>query len=755
MARPGLRRLLLAPGRLCLLLLIVSALPAADEDDDPDLRRGRWGDLKIVDLERCLPLHVPADLRHQDVDLRSLTAAVASRHGRTVFPAADGRGAILFDDVYADEVAALATDLSSTEVQTRREAAGRAGWVRDPKTITLLLVAARDVDPDTATLARISLRRLGWDAVWLIDPAAIDLAVIDGRPETHPLAGADPAGLVRHLDLLVNSAWVDDRTHCFNTVQALGQAGATRSLFPLLVHRDPVVRQAAIHALRRSADPAAVEALARILEQASSSESDRSAAFVGLCQALPPERRQTVWTTLTSDPHASRQRLWARLSSLEGDDGDWSLRILLTAAASSDRPQAWNAAGSLGSRLLRTRSVIPLTDLPAGAESLIWRLADLPAGADLVLEAARAAEPRRRQAACYALGQRGDAVALNLLSTLVHDTDPSVQEAACVALGEHGGDEALVLIERLLRDPKTTVRQRSGIYRNLPRFGGETTARFLTPVFDRKGTSEDELLAAIPPLTRLESRRAAPLILACLRSRHRAVRVAAVPLLPRLPWLAAAPWWLSALADTQPKARSEALQHLAKVDLPAALALVVKAAGDPDAHVRRAAIKALGTMTGGSRHRDLIVAAGNDPDLRVRQAAFLALGRLRSPPATNLLLAETWLEHPDPEIRSTVAQALGLRETPETTLALLRLADDTQVEVRQAALRATACHLGTSAQALLVGRLEAPDPDRRLETVTALAGQDRSFDLLHQRWGSETDERVHAAIVAAIGPRTP
>jgi RNA polymerase sigma factor (sigma-70 family) len=113
------------------------------------------------------------------VEGRKLIEVVAA--SRRLKPAwsRDGSVAVLHEGVPDAEVDVLRKDLASPDAAVRRDAAWRAGWMRDARVVPLLVKAAKDADTRTARKAVEGLRRLEWKAVAALDETAIDLLAVE------------------------------------------------------------------------------------------------------------------------------------------------------------------------------------------------------------------------------------------------------------------------------------------------------------------------------------------------------------------------------------------------------------------------------------------------------------------------------------------------------------------------------------------------------------------------------------------------
>ncbi len=218
---------------------------------------------------------------------------------------------------------------------------------------------------------------------------------------------------------------------CAPDIAQLEQSGDIPGLLKNLDQDDPQLRQAAIEALGRVGDSAALEPLLAALEEADPalSQAASQAAQQVLARLADPAAIPTLDQALQhSDPAIRRAALDAigRLGGVEALDP--------LAAALSD-PQLE----------LRQAAATRLAQVIQGLEQ---------AGDSPALQAALAhTHPQVRGQAAAALGRLGGEGALESLLAALQDDDPSVRQALVSALAELGEPALAALSELFYDDP--------------------------------------------------------------------------------------------------------------------------------------------------------------------------------------------------------------------------------------------------------------------------------------------------------------
>ena len=258
-------------------------------------------------------------------------------------------------------------------------------------------------------------------------------------------------------------------------------------------------------------------------------------------------------------------------------------------------------------------------------------------------------------------------------------------------------------------------------------FGGFAAQLMVELLQDTEGSEWRDIRARrriILALGNYRDRRVAEVIAEYLGDESRDVRIAAVESLRRMRATDALEVLIPRLEDSDLRVRRSAARTLAGVNgqgLRPAFDVLEKALRDNDASVRKYAAEALGN-TADERVIDLLVNALQDPDQNVRKHAARALGNIDSEDVIEALIAAlrdeytrrdaaeslrkagkqrgidaaieamvTDLEHHDPRVRSSAAEALGQFGDRSIIPRLRHIAEsDADYHVRRAALFALA-----------------------------------------------------------------
>jgi HEAT repeat protein len=321
-----------------------------------------------------------------------------------------------------------------------------------------------------------------------------------------------------------------------------------------------------------------------------------------------------------------------------------------------------------------------------------------------------------RQAAAYSIGRSfTEADRLVVERALVESArapEAAVREAALWSLGSLGGPLAERTLRAALRAPEPGVR-RTAAERPGEMESAESVPELTRMLGDRREPAEVRQAAAAA-LGQIGDARAAEPLLAALKDDNAYVRGAADSALQLLKGPPGARF-VERLRDPAPRVRAEAAMKLGQSGDSTNVPRLVKLLADDDESVRQAAVRALGTFRDPAAERQLGAALA-EADFRIRQGAVAALA-LGGRPAARATLTPL-LKDPVGSVRAETVRALGrlgagdqppvlaaitdddaavrlaLAETlapltsPAARDALLRLARDPAVQVRQVAVSA-------------------------------------------------------------------
>src|SRR5215210_1620556 len=490
----------------------------------------------------------------------------------------------------------------------------------------------------------------------------------------------DDLGLVdKYIQVLRSARKWRDRAFAAELLGRVGGAKAVPALLETVVAtrtEDADVREVALRALARIADPRAVEPLIRALEDAE------------------------VW-------------LAPRSADILARHGDAVVAPLITVLNEGDhRPsRAW-AANVLGE--VRAQ----------GAFSSVVRLLDDP-------------EDEVRAKAATALGRIGDRRAVGyLVDHLLSDPAPFVRARISAALGQLGGPEVIERLVRALGDQAWWVRMRT--VEALEHVGGVAEGPLLIALDDsdpeirmraavalerlgvpnnlvRMIESGERITDAMQTMVKFAAAGPHEFLSELAQHDSRQVRSALVAAAERTGRRDLADDIVRmAMSDPEPALRAQALTALCSLGIRDALPAAVSALADDDHHVRMAAVELIGAF-GTADILGLLHAQTADPDPRVRAASLRALGRLGAP--VGEVDVRRLMHDPDWTVRDaavTTATEASLRSLlPEMATML----GDADPRVR----RRAAAGIGILGDASIVPRLLAAFPDPSSEVSEAIA----------------------------------
>ena len=463
-------------------------------------------------------------------------------------------------------------------------------------------------------------------------------------------------------------------------VEALIRHGrrVTDLLVEQLTADDLEVRQAAVMALGRMGDPAAVPALTAVLQ----TEPQLAILTAGALAKIGDLRPFEALIAMLGHPEAAvRQAIISALNSMGHPEMPARIRTLLEDPDPRVRESAVRIAGYFSypqciERFLeRTRD--PEADIRRATVEHLPYLDD-KRGFSLLVDALSDDSPKVRAAAAKALSHVEGPEALPHLLEALEDADPWVRFYAARSIGRHGLTEsAAALTERITRDPAHYVRIEA--IKALAMIDGKDTVPLLKPLL--KDPDPDIARAAIRALGRMGHPGAQASLLEALRSTDPELRIAALHALgesqgPEVPdtlqWVAA--------TDPDKKVVEIAMQILAGFSSPEAIGALVNLCADPG-H-REAAVSALK----GIQDRDIrFLARGlSHPQASVRRAVVEALARIKKPESSEHLL--TAVKDPDPRVRLDAVKALDNLGSRQAREELLQVAHaDPDLAVRRAA----------------------------------------------------------------------
>jgi HEAT repeat protein len=565
-----------------------------------------------------------------------------------------------------------------------------------------------------------------------------------GRPDWL-LEVYDELGLVdKYIDKLRSAPKWRDRAFAAELLGRVGGAKAVPALLETVQAsrtEDSDVREIALRALARIADPAAVEPLIGALSSAN------------------------TW-------------LSARIADILTRHGDAAVDPLMTLLRGSTHhpARAW-AANVLGE--LRTQRAFP---------ALVRALNDQ--------------DDEVRGKAATALGRLGDRRAVHhLLEHLLTDSAPFVRVRIASTLGQFSGPEVIDRLVHALRDPAWWVRMRS--VEALEQIGPSAEGPLLVALDDPDATIRSRAAAALERLgvpdslvrmietgensaeasdmlVRLSAGGARELLVELMRHSSPIVREVVVTAVRRGRRGDLTSELMNAAAhDPEPSLRTLALDALRSIRAEPAVPVALAALCDPDHQVRTAAIHLIGEL-GGGETVELLRQRTSDPEPPVRAAAARALGALRAAEAQAdfaTLFADPepavrqaaiigaaeaglrslvsriveLLEDDDPKVRGAAAAAAGRLGDRAAVPALLRIFSEAAPDLRETITTAVTRLDVDSTAALFETLLHSRDSGSKIALAHTIA-RFRQPGLVHllARLGDNPDPAVRSAAVEAL-----
>ena len=541
-------------------------------------------------------LLVPAELRFVRVDARNLIEAVAASHGLKTAWLQDGQRALLYEGATDSDVERARADIASTDATVRRDAAWRAGWLRDPRAVKLLVKAAKDMDAETVRQALTGLRRMGWKGVVALEEDAADLL------EAELLSADDRA-----------------RVAVAEALEFVSGEKALPLLEKLLADKEYSVRSYAVAALGRMGGEKALAFIEKML--AAPDETTRGLAR----SALMNRGGEKAWTMLEqacADPDVGVR--WGAVNALANKSGDRALPLIERALSDKNMQVRCSAARALGY---------------VGGEKALALLEKAFADKDSSV----------RLAAAGGLGRVGGERALPLIAKLLDDKDCNYWSVADVLVCA-GGEKALPLLEKMLADDEihSDSRRRAAVMA-LGHLGGEKALALL----EKSGGSALVNAGGAQTLPLIEKDFANTILSSGIPTKwYSEARRNAVRALGRVGGERAMAWFEQACADPDEDVRQAAWSALIRAGGQQALPLMEKALTSQIVDVRRSAVAVLDSVNGAPSDRGRI----QDPAARKQDRAAM-LDSVGGEQA--LLLLEKALADPDRSVQLAAFGALS------------------------------------------------------------------------------------------------
>jgi PAS domain S-box-containing protein len=520
--------------------------------------------------------------------------------------------------------------------------------------------------------------------------------LIDEAGAQNLIASLDHAREQELRSIVVTLGWLEGPAVERALAQLLGRKAARREVVEALVrygHRvtglilqqlkadDADTRKAAIKALGRLCDPAALPALIELLDE----QPELVIAAAGALACIGDRRAFEPLLSLLDHPDAAvRQSAIGALNSLGHPEMAARARALLADPDPRLRESAVKIAGYFGFDqcldLLLERCQDEVEQVRQAAIEQMAYLED-PRAFDVLAEAAGHTSPRMRAAAARALWLVEPAKAAPLLIPALSDSDPWVRYFAARSLGRINCHEAMETLGKMASQDEAS-QARIAAMEALGQTGGVRAISILAAIVEDPDI--DIARAALSALGAMGHPDALPPLASALRSADASRRIAAIHALGKrgdskaadaLQWVAA--------SDQDEAIIEAALSALARLATPESIAALVALTSDPAR--RKASIERLAHL--GIKHIEEVARGFEHPGKEVRASAVEALARMKHPLASEQIARA--LDDQSATVRMAAAIALGHLGSRSAERKLAALArTDPEVRVRQAAQKA-------------------------------------------------------------------
>jgi HEAT repeat protein len=452
---------------------------------------------------------------------------------------------------------------------------------------------------------------------------------------------------------------------------------------------EPDVRILAAAALGESGNAAAMEALSALLRDVDPNVAAAAAEALGVLGE--PAAIEALGEVARSGPFWVRAATIVALGRIGDERG-----LEPVAAATADEAVAEMAAVALG-EIGDPRGLDVLRPLLAAGHPA--RRAARDAAAQILLRHPDVAVPEWLRESL-----RGE------IETLLQSLHDQRDETAAYLLGIAGTrDAARHLVDALESSHADAAAA------GLSALPAEVALEQLIPQLERaEGETRSAILAALPPLGNAAAVEA---VVRCLADPHPATRAAASEVLGRSDDALVVPRLLELIG--QPEYRRAVVRALGIAGA-ARCNPLAELLNDPDPEVRRAAAEGLARCATREVRARIVAALHAEADPEIRASLALAIGTAGGSEAVAVLAP--LLEAPELALRFAALTALGQTGTPEALHPLVRALADPHPELQAAALRSLGT-LGDPRAAEAVGR-HLTDADRDLRLTAAFALRD-------------------------------
>lgn len=389
----------------------------------------------------------------------------------------------------------------------------------------------------------------------------------------------------------------------------------------------------------------------------------------------------------------------------------------------------------------------------------------------IFVDALKDANSRIRQVAARELGKIGDVRACTVLVDAAQDSDADVRQTAIQSLGKLRDTSSLVCLVQSLDDP--AIRYEAG--KSLDEFQKDQ----IPSIVDLLDNSDEiQRNAALITLKRIGKKNLPALIEAANNASELKYK-ALIEICADIADDSLVPVLIEALKHEVSEVRITAARGLANTDNPSVVSAFAEAINDTDVAVRRQIVKSLSKMGSDPNTTSILLQALTDPDKDIRVQAIRALSECRDDAVIQGLVdrladpeydvrrevsaalrsigkhasryVSTCLKNENPLVRKLAAEILGDLQDPGAAPTLISSFEDSDSDVRNAALDAVV-KIGNSSIPFLIEVLGHSDRFVRQLAVNALGrlGAESAGPQIIELLG-DPDVEVQAAAALALG----
>ncbi|MCX8035719.1 MAG: HEAT repeat domain-containing protein [Candidatus Sumerlaeia bacterium] len=374
--------------------------------------------------------------------------------------------------------------------------------------------------------------------------------------------------------------------------------------------------------------------------------------------------------------------------------------------------------------IIGTRASVPALAALLDDEHLCdvarWALEKIPdPSVDKALRAAlNTVKGRNRIAVINSIGARGDREAVAGLAKCISDSDMEVALAATAALGRIGGPEAVAALTKAMGSGPAAVQAEAGdaltrIAEGMLAAGRNAEAVKLFDAVRAAKPAKPVMLAAMRGAIMARKSEGAALLIEQIKGEDWEMCDVALRAVRELPGAEMTKALAAEVAKLPPPKQVLLLKALGDRHDRAALPAALEAAKSSEAKVRAAAVEVLGQIGDESAAPALFAAAADSEPAVARVALASLIGMPDAGGKVNAAIL-SGVADKNPKIRAAAVEAAGKRHIPKAASAIAKVAEDSDVQVRVAAMK------GLTALAVMQ-KGEAAEKEQAKKAALALA----------------------------------